>query len=216
MYLKKFHIKGFRGIRDCHFVFNKGLNVIIGENGAGKSALVDALRICFNHGKYRKDIFINHDDFHISDSGVIRMIEFDLYFEIDRPEEAAIFYDLLVQKDQQQTLEMHFKFFLEEKKGKDIIKQKMWGGENEGQQVPYELFDLINHVYLGALRDAVGMMRPGRGNILGLLFDNLTTDGEKPLTKEYKKNYLKKSPIVYMKKIGENLLNMEGRKLMNI
>ena len=44
MYLKKFHIKGFSGIRDCYIVFNKGLNVIIDENGAGKPTLVDALK----------------------------------------------------------------------------------------------------------------------------------------------------------------------------
>ena len=50
MYLEKIKISNFRcfdsiGIESC---FNKGVNSVIGENNAGKSALIDAIRIAFS------------------------------------------------------------------------------------------------------------------------------------------------------------------------
>ncbi|MEI8047349.1 MAG: AAA family ATPase [Bacteroidota bacterium] len=187
MYLKNISIRNFRGIQNCTFFFKKGLNVIIGENGSGKSTLIDALRICFSQGNYKKDIFISLDDFCLYAIPIGSPIEFDLLFELDKPEDAAIFYEILVQNGKNQNLELHFRYYLETKMTKQYVRSKVWGGDNEGQQVPYELYDLLNFVYLDALRDAGAKMRPGRGNLLGTMFDNLTTDGTQKINKDYKK-----------------------------
>ncbi len=54
MYLKKLHISGFRTIAELEITFNERLNVIIGENNAGKTAVIDALRICTEYGSTLK------------------------------------------------------------------------------------------------------------------------------------------------------------------
>ena len=45
MYLKTLHIQGFRRFDDLSLNFKDGLNVIVGPNNAGKTAVVDALRV---------------------------------------------------------------------------------------------------------------------------------------------------------------------------
>ena len=45
MFLKNFLIKNFRAIKEAFFTFDKGLNIIIGENNSGKTAIIDALRV---------------------------------------------------------------------------------------------------------------------------------------------------------------------------
>ena len=56
MYLKNFCIKNFRAIKEVSFTFDKGLNIIIGENNSGKTAIIDALRICFSYGNQWREV----------------------------------------------------------------------------------------------------------------------------------------------------------------
>jgi putative ATP-dependent endonuclease of OLD family len=45
VFLSKLTIKNFRRLDEITFNFVDGLNVIVGENNIGKTALVDALRV---------------------------------------------------------------------------------------------------------------------------------------------------------------------------
>ncbi len=47
MYISKIEIENFRCFNNTRIEFNQGVNVIIGENNAGKSTLLDALRLVF-------------------------------------------------------------------------------------------------------------------------------------------------------------------------
>lgn len=193
MYLEKFIIKNFRGINDISLTFNKGLNVLIGENNVGKTTIIDALRICLSYGNQRRDIYISQSDFHfdknvISDSA--KDIQFHLHFHIDRHEETAWFNDLLsVQEEGTQDLQLHFKFYLD-----DIgrVKYKVWGGANEGQAIAPEVLFLIYHVHLDALRDADHFLRPIRGNRLGQLYTNIQIDPDIKIDQEKKRDLAKK------------------------
>ncbi|WP_434655280.1 ATP-dependent nuclease [Thermoanaerobacterium thermosaccharolyticum] len=49
MYISKLRIKNYRCFRDVEIEFNEGLNVIIGENNTGKTAIMKALQYIFNH-----------------------------------------------------------------------------------------------------------------------------------------------------------------------
>jgi len=173
MYLEKFIIKNFRGIKDIFLIFNKGLNVLIGENNAGKTAIIDALRICLSYGNQKRDIYVSQSDFHHDKSTISDCadnIEFHLHFHIDIPEEAGWFNDLLsTQEDGTQDLQLHFRFYLDEN---ERVKYKVWGGTNEGQAIAPEVLFLIYHVHLDALRDAEHFLRPIRGNRLGQLYSN--------------------------------------------
>lgn len=193
MYLEKFTIKNFRGIENITLNFNKGLNVLIGENNAGKTAIIDALRICLSYGNQRRDIYVSYSDFHINKgeiSETLNDIEFHLHFHIDIPEEAGWFNDLLsVQEDGSQDLQLHFRYYLDEN---DRVKYKVWGGSNEGQTIAPEVLFLIYHVHLDALRDAEQYLRPIRGNRLGQLYANIQIDPDKETDKERKSDLAKK------------------------
>jgi putative ATP-dependent endonuclease of OLD family len=193
MYLEKFIIKNFRGINDISLTFNKGLNVLIGENNAGKTAIIDALRICLSYGNQRRDIYISQSDFHLDKNAISESadnIEFHLHFRIDNPQETGWFNDLLsVQDDGTQDLQLHFKFFLDEN---DRVKYKVWGGTNEGQAIAPEILFLIYHVHLDALRDAEQFLRPIRGNRLGQLYTNIQIDPDVKKDLEKKKELAKK------------------------
>ena len=49
--LKSIKIKNFRSLKNFDMEFNQGLNVIIGENDAGKTSLIDSLKILFSKKK---------------------------------------------------------------------------------------------------------------------------------------------------------------------
>ena len=193
MYLEKFIIKNFRGIENITLNFNKGLNVLIGENNAGKSAIIDALRVCLSYGNQRREIYISQSDFHIDKSAIseeLNDIEFHLHFHIDVAAEVGWFNDLLsVAEDGTQDLQLHFKYYLDEN---DRVKYKVWGGRNEGQAIAPEVLFLIYHVYLDALRDAEQYLRPIRGNRLGQLYANIQIDPDHQTDQEKKRELAKK------------------------
>lgn len=71
MFIQKMQIQNFRifGDSGTDFLFDDGINVVIGENNTGKSALIDAIRIAFSCVLYKKDVFFNKSDFHVNASG---------------------------------------------------------------------------------------------------------------------------------------------------
>ncbi len=184
MYLKKLWVKNFRCIKDVTIDLNEGVNILIGENNSGKTAILDALRISLSYGKQWRDIYVSLSDFHIDKNdpnAKIGDIEFHLYFEVQKEEETGIYNDLLSVVDDKgkKEFQLHFRYFIEERKGNRRLKYKVWGGDNEGQSVAPEVLDLIYFVHLDALRDAVQHLRPIRGNRLGELYAQLVMDDKK-------------------------------------
>ncbi len=47
MYIERIEVKNFRviGYAGIGIDFNEGINIIIGENNSGKSAIIDAIRL---------------------------------------------------------------------------------------------------------------------------------------------------------------------------
>ncbi|MDO9341020.1 MAG: AAA family ATPase, partial [Bacteroidales bacterium] len=218
MYLKNLFIKNFRAIKEASFTFDKGLNIIIGENNSGKTAIIDALRICFSYGNQWRDIYISKDDFYIDSENIESeyvSIEFDLTFEIEKEEESGLFYDLLVQKDDKQELQMHFYYYIQEIKGTEKVKYKIWGGENEGQQITPDVLDLINFVYLSPIRNAVDALRPVRWNQLGKLFSNIVIDEKGEIIDQQKREELAAKVTSYYKEDNDwkNLIKSGKEKI---
>jgi putative ATP-dependent endonuclease of OLD family len=193
MYIEKFIIKNFRGIADLSLHFNKGLNVLIGENNSSKTAIIDALRICLSYGNQKRDVYISLSDFHIDKGNINNIsdnIEFHLHFNMDKAEEAGWFNDLLsIQEDGTQDLELHFRYYIDED---ERIRYKVWGGSNEGQIIAPEVLFLLYHVHLDALRDSENHLRPIRGNRLGQLYTNIQIDPDREVDREKKMEIAKK------------------------
>lgn len=192
MYLEKFNIKNFRTIENLSLTFNKGLNILIGENNSGKTAIIDALRICIGYGNLRRDLYVKESDFHYQKSSITDAateIEFHLFFKIEIEQEKAWFIDLLnANEGGEDDLQIHFKFYTEERNGIKKLKYKVWGGANEGQQITPDVLSLLYHVHLDALRDAEQFLRPVRGNKLGQLYSNIQIDTNPVNDKQKKKD----------------------------
>ena len=187
MYLKELIIKNFRGIENLELEFQKGLNVIIGENNTGKTAVIDALRLVYSIGTPRREIYVNEEDFYVNKYGEINSpIEFDLFFSDLNKQEQGLFYELLSLDEsskgnndkEELKIELHVRYFLETRKGTKKIIFRYWGGEKEGGQIPPEVMELFYFVSLHALRNAERDLIPRRGSQLGQLFIKLVDDEE--------------------------------------
>jgi len=182
MYISKLSIRNFRGFESIELCFNAGLNVIIGENNSGKSAIIDALRICLGYGKSDNGIFIQESDLYLDPNDPSHKpaeIQFDLTFEFsDKAIEKECFYDFISQdpETEDQTAQLHLKYKLEKTAKRKFFKRSVWGGDNEGQQIPYEALQEMFFTYLSPLRDAVSSLKPySYDNKTSQLFNQLTT-----------------------------------------
>jgi len=182
MYISRLVIRNFRAFEFIELNFNEGLNVIIGENNSGKSALIDALRICLGHGKSDNGIYIQETDLYLDPNNPEHKsneIQFDLIFEFGKePIEKECFYDFISQDPEtdHQTAQLHLKYKLEKTAKRKFFKRSVWGGDNEGQQIPYEALQEIFFTYLSPLRDAVSSLKPySYDNKTSQLFNQLTT-----------------------------------------
>lgn len=105
MYLKELKIRNFRSIKDITLNFSRGINILIGENNAGKTTIIDVLRICLGY-RDQDGLRVNKNDFHISQyDETLKPIEFDLSFEKDKDEEIGYFIEMYDAEND--SLDMH-------------------------------------------------------------------------------------------------------------
>ncbi|WP_119789580.1 ATP-dependent nuclease [Flavobacterium anhuiense] len=182
MYIKQLTITKFRSIENLKIKFNQGVNIIIGENNAGKSTIIDALRICLSLGRQWRDIGVKKpEDFYIDTSQIsddLDPIEFTLEFEIEDPQDSSLFHSLTYQ-DPIDPTEMSLRLNVKYEVEKDILgnqkmKWKLLGGHdsvvdmNELQQIYYS--------YLEPLRNAELELRPyATNNKVTSLFKSMTS-----------------------------------------
>jgi putative ATP-dependent endonuclease of OLD family len=81
MYISKVTLKNYRNFESACFLFNKGINTIIGENGSGKTNLFRAVRLLLDDSAYQFSYKLNEGDFTRSIGGwrghwIIISIEF--------------------------------------------------------------------------------------------------------------------------------------------
>ena len=174
MYLETMRISNFRGLSDMTVHCHPGVNVLVGPNNTGKTAILDALRLCLGIGNDQPDIFVRRDDYHVSPNGEIAdSIAFDLTWQELTDEEKGVYSDMLaLSSDGTAELQLHVRF--EYDSDRERSKRQYWGGEKEGQNISAEVMGLLEYVHLGALRDATRDLAPGRGNQLSRLFLRLT------------------------------------------
>ncbi|MDO9523872.1 MAG: AAA family ATPase [Methanocorpusculum sp.] len=212
MYLESMQISGFRAISNLKISFNKNLNVIIGENNVGKTAVIDALRICLEYGQQsQKKLYITPDDFHHNGDGKkINKIAFDLTFCPD-PEEEGVYYEYLAvdPADRKRSVQIHHRYTLETRDDEEKVRKKIWGGESEENYISENARDLINCIHVGALRNAEQDLRPVRNGLLGELFRKQITDPQKrkDIVKEIESALSNTQTLTNEIEIGKNNIN---------
>lgn len=91
MYLSRLHISKFRVFDDITLYFKNGINILIGENNSGKTAIIDALRICLGCGKPDNFIYVQDGDLHVS-TNYATILNNPAKYSVDNNEELRIVY----------------------------------------------------------------------------------------------------------------------------
>ncbi|CAM5791653.1 ATP-dependent nuclease [Rhizobacter fulvus] len=183
MYLYELRIQGFRRFADIHLRFKNGLNVIVGPNNAGKTAVVDALRVLLS----------------ASDEGNLRLTELDLHIAADgtqSPEATFTF----VFRDLSADQEADFMTALQprnDKEGKLIeyearftvqytrtepgtrLRLKRWVGDHPENLLSTDMLEELRGIYLQPLRDPALGLKPGRMSQLSKLVQRLSTPDQR-------------------------------------
>lgn len=215
MYLSKIHIENYKGLKNLTVNFHKDINVIIGENGGGKTALIDSIRLLYNLGHQQKDLYVTIDDFYLDET----IIKISYEFKDLTPDQKGAFYEYVVLGD---TEDLDFaKIAISYRKEKQKILFSYYTGEIEGQRADSETFSYFIHYYLGALRDSTKDLLTNRNNILGNLINrqvekNKSQNSYETLMKTANEELLKQKEVTDSRQsINENLTNIYKQSIEN-
>lgn len=223
MYLSKITIKGFRSVSQADVHFRPGLNVLVGENNAGKTAIVDALRALLGtteDGTLRLD----ECDFHVPPSGPGSAdIEFRYVFSDLTLQEEADFAAALRSTATAGVHEAHFGIkYVVSSTGR--LRPRRWCGADEDSALSPEMLEDLRAVYLQPLRDPASGLRPSRTSQLARLLARLATPAEKSsiveLMQQFEEELEKQKPVKdtqdAIDRQQENMLGAELKQRLSV
>ncbi|EHU2458155.1 AAA family ATPase [Acinetobacter baumannii] len=175
MYLAQLNISNFRKLSNAKINFQPGLNILVGPNNVGKTAIIDALRaLLAGHDEPYPQLDVN--DIHCPKDGAsFGDITFEYIFRELSLEDEADFLAALVQ-DTEGKFEVRISVRYSEPNKVGRLRVKRWCGDQEENNLTIEMLENLRGVYLPALRDASQSLRPGRASLLARLFHLLADD----------------------------------------
>lgn len=179
MYLSKISIKDFRMFSDeVEVSFSKGLNLLVGENGAGKSSVVDAIRALLEENEFSRRGIIEEDFYSVFCESQKKSSErlFISGIFSNLTEEQKVEYLSWLDEDFNAKLSFEVQRTFNRRNN---YKQKRWGGNSSNSFFDVDPLNDIQCVYLPALRDAERSLRTGRGSRLARFIANLSADNLK-------------------------------------
>lgn len=175
MYLAKLSIRNFRRLQSVDVDFQPGLNVLVGPNNIGKSAVVDALRALLAGADepYPK---LTTDDLHCPKGGErAGAIEFEFVFrELSSEDEADFLHALRVDASGKTEAVLGVTYDGADAEGR--LRAKRWCGDHKEVGMTSSMLESLRSVYLPPLRDAEQGLRPGRNSQLSRLLRLLTDE----------------------------------------
>lgn len=158
--------------------FSKGLNVVVGPNNIGKTAVVDGLRALLAGVDDPYPRF-TLDDVHLPDGGeAAGDITFEFVFEDLSPEDEADFmHALRIAPDGKVEAALGVTYGDPDKSGR--LRSRKWCGEHDDVAITSSMLDNLRSVYLQPLRDAELGLRPSRHSQLSRLLHLLSDDAGK-------------------------------------
>lgn len=187
MYLSELKAKNFRQFNDFSMSFSKGLNLLVGENNAGKSSVIDAIRFTLDTTS-AEWVSLKDTDFHHGTSE----LSITLKFEDLSSQELGIFLEHLTNEETGSgpdrailVVNLKAKLALNPFKKTQFIKTEFRSGYNgQGPTIDREIRDYLATTYLKPLRDSEAELSAGRSSrlsqILGssssLAGDSTTTE----------------------------------------
>lgn len=176
MHLSKLVIKNFRKLQLAELSFQAGLNVLVGGNNVGKTAVVDALRaLLAGHDEpYPR---MGEEDLHRSkcDTTCGEILFEYVFSDLDSDDEADFLAALV--PDENGNFEAHIKIRYSDPDNAGRLRAKRWCGEHEDLGLTADMMENLRGVYLPPLRDASQGLKPGRTSQLGRLLQLLAEEG---------------------------------------
>ena len=199
MYLAQLNITNFRKFNKAELNFQKGLNVLVGANNSGKTAVVDTLRaLLAGHDEPHPRLDV--DDIHRPKGGnpdgdiVLHFI----FRDLDLDDEADFLAALKPVADGK--MEAHFTIRYSEADKTGRLRAKRWCGDHEDVGLTADMMENLRGVYLPPLRDASRGLKPKRTSQLSRLFQLLADDAGKEgidnALKELDEELKKHQPVV--------------------
>lgn len=195
--------------------FNKGLNVLIGENDSGKTAIIDAIKLALKTHAYEW-IKVDEADF-FNESEKLRI---ELEFKGLQPNEAKNFIEWLgwegEGKDAKPILRLIYQ--VEKRLGKIIPTDIKAGMDEVGHPLNAEAREYLKITYLKALRDADNDLTAKKNSRLSQIlqehefFKKKTKNEELPFERDFKdlnikiENWFKNEGNEKLKKVIDDFL----------
>ncbi|MDT8873006.1 AAA family ATPase [Komagataeibacter rhaeticus] len=173
--LAQLTIKDFRRIKEATLLFRPGLNIIVGPNNIGKTAVVDALRalLAGTDDPYPR---FSCDDIHLPVGGTISdEIRFEYIFkDLSLDEEAEFMHALRENADGKIEAIIGVTYGDADKSGR--LKPRRWCGDFDEISMTSSMLENLRSVYLQPLRDAEQGLRPSRNSQLSRLLHLLSDE----------------------------------------
>ncbi|HCG5550633.1 TPA: AAA family ATPase [Vibrio parahaemolyticus] len=186
MYLSELKAQHFRQFKDFSMAFNKGLNLLVGENNAGKSSVIDAIRLVldttsaewvnlkstdFLNGKNELQIQLKFEDLSLRESGLF--LEYLTNEEVTPGVDKSVLFITLSAKVAPSPF----------KKSQFIKTEIRSGINNDGPIIERDVREYLAATYLKPLRDAEAELSAGRSSRLSqILGSNASLAGDTSAT----------------------------------
>jgi putative ATP-dependent endonuclease of OLD family len=169
MYLSNLEIQNFRQFESFSIDFNEGLNLLVGENNAGKSSVIDAIRVTLDTTS-AEWVSIQGTDF-LNGKDELRI---KLKFQNLSVRESGIFLEHLTTEENVGNIfesvlyiTLSAKLTRNFSKKTQFIKTEIHSGKNgSGPIIERDIRDYLATTYLKPLRDADAELRAGRSSRL--------------------------------------------------
>lgn len=180
MYLSRISILNFRGLPSISVPFDPNINIIIGENGSSKTAIIDAIRLLYNLGNPKRDLYISNEDFYIDSKSGNQANKITIKYEFRglTPSEKGALYEYLVLDPDLPTNDYAQITLIYELRSKGYPKLYYFTGSTEEQKADPGTFEIFQHYYLGALRDSTTDLLNVKNNVLGSVIKRLVERGK--------------------------------------
>lgn len=178
MYLASLAISNFRRLKNVNLEFQPGLNIIVGPNNIGKTAVVDALRALLAGADDPYPRF-TQDDLHVPKGGTTSgEITFEYVFrDLSPDDESDFLHALKPGADGKVEAKLGISYGDVDRSGR--LRPRKWCNDFEEVSMTATMLDNLRSVYLQPLRDAEQGLRPNRNSQLSRLLHLLSDDDGK-------------------------------------
>ena len=191
MYISKLCLLNFRKYEKLEVEFNNNLNILVGENNSGKTAIVDAIRILL--GTQSNDYYkIDRSDFYFNGKNYTDTFKITCFIKGISDAEGAIFLEhISFKRNESGENESYLKLEMVANHKNDKIYSDIYIGDIDGEngyRVPGEIKEFLKVAFLKPLRDAENQMVAKKNSRLSQIL--LSVDNE--ILRDSDENELKK------------------------